>query len=111
MKKYIVIYVSPVSAREQMAKATPEQAKAGMEAWMKWSGKAGKAILDLGAPLGNTARIAAGKATDQKSDIGGFSIMQAESREQLTALLAEHPHFMMPGGSIEVHEFLPIPGM
>ena len=111
MKKFLVIYGSPVSAREQMLKATPEQAKAGMEAWMKWSQKAGQAIVDLGAPLGNSASVANGKATDTKSEIGGFSILQADSREALTALLAEHPHFMMPGATIEVHEFLPIPGM
>jgi len=111
MKKFLVIYGSPVSARKQMAKATPEQAKAGMEAWMKWSQKAGKAIVDLGAPLGNSAHVSHGKAADTKSEIGGFSILQAESREALTAILNEHSHFMIPGATIEVHEFLPIPGM
>jgi hypothetical protein len=34
MKKFLVLYRAPISAREQMAKATPEQAKAGMDAWM-----------------------------------------------------------------------------
>ena len=29
MNKYLVLYRAPVSAREQMANATPEQAKAG----------------------------------------------------------------------------------
>jgi hypothetical protein len=111
MKKYLVIYNSPTSAREQMSRATPEQAKAGMEAWMKWSQKAGKALVDLGAPVGNSAKVAAGKATDARSDIGGFSILQAESRDVVAALVAEHPHLMMPGASIEVHEFLPLPGM
>jgi len=111
MKKFLVIYGSPVSAREQMSNATPEQAKAGMEMWMKWSQKAGSAIVDLGSTLGNSASVANGKATDTKSEIGGFSILQADSREALTALLAEHPHFMMPGATIEVHEFFPIHGM
>lgn len=111
MKKFLVIYGSPTSAREQMAKATPEQAKAGMDAWLAWSQKAGTAIIDLGAPLGNSAMVSGGKTTDSKSDIGGFSILQAESREALGALLAEHPHFHMPGTTIEVHELLPLPGM
>ncbi|HWU86021.1 MAG TPA: YciI family protein [Kofleriaceae bacterium] len=111
MKKFLVIYGSTVSAREQMAKASPAEAKAGMEAWMAWSQKAGKAIVDLGAPVGNSAKVAGGTATDSKSEIGGFSILQAESRDALTALLKEHPHFKMPGATIEVHEFLPLPGM
>jgi hypothetical protein len=111
MKKFLVIYGSPISAREQMANATPEQAKAGMEAWMKWSQKAGKSIVDLGVPLGNSGKVSGGKAIDIKSDVGGFSILQAESREALESVLADHPHFHVPGATIEVHEFLPLPGM
>jgi hypothetical protein len=49
--KFLVLYRSPVSAREQMASATPEQAQAGMEAWQAWGEKAGAAIVDFGAPL------------------------------------------------------------
>jgi hypothetical protein len=110
-KKFLVIYTSPVSAREQMAKATPAQAKAGMDAWMAWSAKARTAILDLGAPVGNPVKVVDGKASDARSDIGGFSILHAASREALVKLLDEHPHFKMPGAAIEVHELLPIPGM
>ena len=53
MKKFLVIYEAPISASEQMANATPEQAKAGMEAWMTWAKKAEGSIVDLGAPLGD----------------------------------------------------------
>ncbi len=55
MTKFMVLYRSALSARDQMASATPEQAKAGMEAWMAWAGKAGDAIVDLGAPLEGAA--------------------------------------------------------
>jgi hypothetical protein len=63
------------------------------------------------APLGNSAKLAAGKAADIKTDVGGFSILQAESREAVAALLKDHPHFKMPGATVEVHEYLPLPGM
>jgi hypothetical protein len=36
MKKFIALYLAPTSALEQMKKATPEQMKAGMDAWMAW---------------------------------------------------------------------------
>ncbi len=36
MKKYLVLYLSSVSASEQMSKASPERAKAGMDLWMAW---------------------------------------------------------------------------
>jgi hypothetical protein len=44
MKKFLVLYQSSVSASEQMSKATPEQAKDGMEAWMTWAKRAGPGI-------------------------------------------------------------------
>jgi hypothetical protein len=54
MKKFLVLYRAPMAAFEQMQKATPEQQKAGMEAWITWSKKAGSAIVDMGAPLGKS---------------------------------------------------------
>jgi len=57
MKKFIVLYLSPVSAREQIERATPEQMRAGMAEWMKWREKAGNAIVDLGAPLANGKQL------------------------------------------------------
>jgi hypothetical protein len=38
MAKFMVLYRAPVSPQEQMASASPEQAQAGMEAWMAWAG-------------------------------------------------------------------------
>ena len=112
MTKFLVIYNSPVGAREQMAKATPEQAKAGMDAWMAWAGKAGPSIVDLGSPVGNAVTLAAGgKTSATTTSAGGYSLLQAESRDALAQLLAEHPHLMMPGATIEVHEVLALPGM
>ena len=112
MKKFLVLYKAPSSAFEQMAKATPEQQKAGMDAWMAWSKKAGPAIVDMGAPLGKGARVSkSGEATDAANDLGGYSVLQGESKEALAKSLEGHPHFMMPGGSIEIVEILAIPGM
>jgi hypothetical protein len=108
MKKFLVLYRAPISAREQMAKATPEQAKAGMEAWMGWAKKSEKAIVDLGSPVGDPVVVGPGKPLGDY--IGGFSILQAESVDALQKVLQGHAHLMMPGGSIEIREFLPMPG-
>jgi hypothetical protein len=110
MAKFMVLYRAPMTAREQMAAtASPEQAQAGMDAWMAWAGKAGDAIVDLGAPLGDAAWVGPGSG-DDGLHVTGFSIMQAESADELTALLDGHPHLGF-GGSVEVLEFLPMPGM
>jgi len=110
MTKFMVLYRSALSARDQMASATPEQAKAGMEAWMAWAGKAGDAIVDLGAPLEGAAQIGAGSTAGGQAQITGYSILQAESVDALASILDAHPHLQMPGSSIEVLEFLPTPG-
>lgn len=98
MAKFLVLYKAEQSAREQMAQSTPEQAQAGMQAWMDWAAKAGGAVVDLGAPLAP----AAGNA-DPK--VGGYSILQAESVDALQRVLEGHPHLSW-GGTIDVHAFL-----
>ncbi len=107
MTKFLLLYRSTISAQEQMADATPEQAQAGMEAWMTWAGKAGSAILDLGSPTATVATL--GEGSDQPGFVGGYSLMESESTEALQTLLDGHPHLMMPGASIEVCELLPMP--
>ena len=109
MTKFMVLYRSSTSARDQMASATPEQMKAGMEAWMQWAGKAGEAVVDLGAPLAPAAH--AGPGSSDAGEISGYSIMQADSAEVLGGVLDGHPHLSMPGNSIEVLEMLSMPGM
>jgi hypothetical protein len=110
MNKFLVLYRSDVLARDQMAGSSPEQAQAGMDAWMAWAGKAGEAIVDLGAPLAEAAHIGAGSAGGASGHVTGFSILQAESADALRSIMDGHPHLEM-GGSIEALEFLSMPGM
>jgi len=109
MTKFMVLYRSSTSARDQMADATPEQMKAGMEAWMQWAAKAGDAVVDLGAPLAPAAHV--GPGSSSAGEISGYSIMQADSAEAIGGVLDGHPHLNMPGNSIEVLEMLSMPGM
>ena len=46
------------------------------------------------------------------AEFGGYSILQAESKEALAETLKGHPHFMMgPNASIEIVDLIPMPGM
>ena len=109
MRKYLVLYRAPVSAQEQMAQASPDQAKAGMDAWMTWAKKAGPGVLELGAPL--VANAVLGAPTAEIGFIVGYSILQSESLDGATKVLDGHPHLWMPGFSIEVLETMTMPGM
>ncbi len=93
-----------------MKSATPEQQKAGMAAWMAWGQKAAGSIVDMGAPLGKSLNVTPSAASPSTNDLGGYSILQAESKEALAATLKGHPHFMMPESSIEIVELMPMPG-
>jgi hypothetical protein len=109
MKKFTVLYHASNSALEQMRKSTPAQKKAGMDAWLAWAKEAGSAIVDLGTPLGNGKSITRNTVSLSKKEVCGYSILQAESTEDIIKLLKKHPHFMTPGPcSIEVHEQLSI---
>lgn len=111
MKKYLVLYRSTVSGADQIANATPEQAKAGMEAWMAWAQRAGSGIVDLGHPVGHPHYFSGPPSSSASHHIGGFSILQAEDEGALRILLVGHPHLQVPGASIEALEVLSIPGM
>jgi len=110
VKKFLVLYKPPVSATEQMANASPEQARAGMEAWMAWVTRAGRAVVDIGAPLGRATAVGGGSGTDKDDNIVGFSILQADSIDAVSRLLEGHPHLKVPGFTIAVLEALPVPG-
>jgi hypothetical protein len=111
MTKFLVLYNSPVPAAEMMANATPEELKAGMDAWMSWSQKNGDFLVDFGLPLGSSMRVETGSASPGSAQATGFSIVQADSLDSAAKLLEDHPHLQTPGGTIDVLECLPVPGM
>jgi hypothetical protein len=113
MKKFMVLYMASGADFERMMKsATLEQQKKGMEAWMNWMNANKASIVDDGAPLGKTKRVDASGASNSKNEIGGYSVVQAESHDAAAKLFGkDHPHLQMPGAWIEIVEIMPLPGM
>jgi len=109
MKKFLVLYLSSVSAADQLAESTRGQRDAGTALWMTWAKRSGGALVDLGSPVGLPVKVDKGKATPSDGPVAGFSILQADSLQRAIELLHDHPHYRTPGGSIEVLEFLPTP--
>jgi hypothetical protein len=113
MKKFLVLYMASSADFEKMMKnSTPEQQKKGMEAWMKWMNANKASLVEGGAPLGKTKRVDANGATDTKNEVGGYSVVQAESHDAATKIFGkDHPHLQMPGAWIEIVEIMSLPGM
>ncbi len=112
MTKFIVTYLAPIDATWKTQESTPEEMEAGMKAWMVWAEKCGNKLVDMGSPLGNGKTVSPGGITSaSKSEIIGYSILQANNMEEAVSLLKEHPHLDWNAAcEIEVHESLPMPG-
>jgi len=112
MSKFFALYMAPVSSIEQMMKnSTPEQMKAGMEAWRKWMSSRQGALVDMGAPLGKTKRVSASGVSDVRNEVTGYTIVWADSHEAAARLFEGHPHLQVPGAYIEILSVTPIPDM
>ena len=103
MQKFLVLFNAPSAAMDAMMKiSTPEQKKAGMDEWKQWMEKNKASFIDTGAPVGKNLRVTASGATAVRNDVGGYSIMQAESAEALVNMLKGFGHFEIPEAYIEV---------
>src|SRR5436305_15086391 len=101
MAGFLVRYRAPRSGRAQVESSTRELQQAGMELWQPWAAKARSAIVDLGAPLGDGEAVGNGEAYN---DIAGFSILEADSQQDVVDLLTDHHHFQTPDGQIDEHQ-------
>ena len=74
LKKFMILYMAPMSAEEQM-NVSPEEMKKGMEQWNAWLKKNGKAIVDFGMPLGNGMHFSKKGSSKGKTEVTGYSIV------------------------------------
>jgi len=116
MSKYLVLYRSKgalngPSVSEMFANTPTEQLAAGMAAWQAWQEKCGSALIDLGAPLDKSTTVAGGSVSPGNNDVTGYTFLQAGSLDEAVSLTKEHPHFRVPGSSVQILECVSMPGM
>ncbi|MFB7718917.1 MULTISPECIES: hypothetical protein [unclassified Nocardia] len=92
MKRYIVLYLAPLSVAQRFAQATPAEAAEGMQLWVEWSRRIGTGLVDGGKPLGNARRITPTGTSETDSGVIGMSILQAESMDEALELVGDHHH-------------------
>lgn len=112
MKKFVALYLAPAAEITKFMKdMTPENMKAGMDEWQKWMTEHASDLVDSGAPLGKTKRVSTDGVSDTKNEVTGYSIVQADSHDKAAQLFNQHPHLQIPGGTIEVMEWVEMPEM
>jgi hypothetical protein len=84
----------------------PAQMSQAREAFGRWLGEAGSAVVDPGAPLRFGGQVSGGDPTPQV-EIGGSSVIQADSLEAARQVLASHP-FVSRGGTLHLDEVVAV---
>ena len=111
MTKYVFIYHAPMTP-EDAAPPSQEEMDAVMGEWNAWAGKVGERMVDFGTPLAGGVRVTTDGTSPSDREVAGYSIIEADSKDDALELAKVDPHLHMPGGcEIEVHEAQPIPGM
>jgi hypothetical protein len=103
MAKYLVLYRADPAAMAAMPEPTPEQVEQMTAAWNDWAARAGAGVVDFGAPT-------APHSEGADPSVGGYSVLEFDDTATLDALIESHPHKAM-GGTIDVFELQPVPGM
>jgi hypothetical protein len=105
MKKFLVLYLAPAAGLEEWMKQDPTvrelEEKKMKEAWDAWMAEH-DSILKETAGAGSTKRVTSSGATDVKNDVMLFSIAEAESQEEVAKAFEGHPHFGIPGATIDI---------
>ena len=110
MARYMVFYTGPATAPENM---TEDAVKTEMGLWGKWMEDIGSALVDMGAPTGQSAVVTDDGSDGEPLQITGYSIIEADDIDTVKGLMAAHPFIREANGdlSISVHELLSVPEM
>jgi hypothetical protein len=102
MAKFLYLYTGGEMAE------TPEAQQEQMQQWVSWFGTLGDSVVDMGNPFGARTTVTNGGSSDgEASNLGGYSIITAESIDDAATKTKGCP-VLQVGGTVEVYEALPM---
>lgn len=83
----------------------PASVAEARDAFMRWAGKAGSALADMGEPVRSAVTVAGGVACDGAAGepFMGWSVIEALDGEAAVRLMQDHP-FIGRGGVLQISE-------
>ena len=103
--------MAPAATMEEWMKKPEEERKTEetkmKTEWDAWMAAHKDAILNTIA-LGKTKRVSASGVEDVRNDMMISSYVQGESAEAVADMFKDHPHFGIPGATIEIMETRPM---
>lgn len=106
MKKFLALYMIPAAAIAKMGQMSQEEREKEMGQWKEWMDSRTDVFVDQGGPLGKNKRVTFESVTDTSNEVGGYSIVQAESHEAATAIFSDIPGMVPDGAYVEVMEIV-----
>ncbi|MDB5189078.1 MAG: YCII-related domain protein [Parcubacteria group bacterium] len=96
---------------EEWAKTDPEVRKAAeakmQSDWQEWA-TSHKDAVQMSAGLGKTKVVSSEGVADGKNDLMLYSVVEAENQDAAAEMFEGHPHFGIPGATIEIMTSKPI---
>ena len=103
--KFFVTYQMPHAGLDAWMKLPEEERKAQeiqmQSEWNAWMSAHASAITET-AGVGKPKRVTGAGIEDARNDLMMYSFVEAESLEAAAELFKNHPHFGIPGATIEV---------
>lgn len=115
MKKFLVLFLSPVSVLEEWMNKPKEERKAEEDRmsveWKKWIKDNEDSIIEAPAGAGKTKTVNQKGIIDTRNDVMMYAIVKANSHDEAAALFVNHTHLQIPEATIEIMEINPLTGM
>lgn len=85
MKRFLLLYKGPATAPD-----------APHEGWPQWFARLGEHLVDRGSPLAHGCSLQSDGSTENRATpLNGYSIIQAEEREEALRLVRDHPYLSL----------------
>lgn len=114
MKKFLVLYMMPYAGMEEWMKTDEAIRKAEEEtmkkAWDAWMVEHKEMVIET-AGAGQMTKVTQGSSEDSHNDIMMYSMVEGESKEAVSHIFENHPHFGIPNAWIEIMPANVLPGM
>lgn len=111
MKHFTAIYIAPVNTLDEWMKKPEAERKDAetkmQQEWKTWLSDHKEAIQNT-ISLGVTKRVSKDGIEDARNGMMLSSYVAAESLEAAAELFKNHPHFGIPGATIEIMEARPM---
>lgn len=104
--------MAPIEELDKMMKDTSkEQMDDWDKDWNRWMDDHKDSFVDVGSPLGKNKRIRKNGIKDERNELTGYSIVQANSHEEAAQIFKDNPQLDMLGSYIDVVEWVDMDSM